>query len=71
MSEFSIYHQSSDPDFLKKMSELIVKLAFGAVDNKFGGGLGFLSYGSKLNKFKDLDLRVWKGMLWEGHMLYL
>jgi hypothetical protein len=50
---------------------LIVKLAFGSVDNHFGGGLGFLSFGKKLNKFKDLDLKAWTTMLADGYMLYL
>lgn len=71
MTEFTFYHQSNDPDFLKKISELIVKLAFGSVDNKFGGGLGFLSFANKLNRLKDVDYSKWKEMLWEGHMLYL
>ena len=53
------------------MSELIVKLSFGSANNEFGGGLGFISYASKLNKYKNLDLSKWKDMLWEGYMLYL
>lgn len=71
LTQFSISHDSNDPDFLKKMSQLIVKLAFGSVDNHFGGGLGFLSFGKKLNKFKDLDLKAWTTMLADGYMLYL
>lgn len=71
MTEFTVHHQSNDPDFLKKMSELIVKLSFGSVDNTFGGGLGFLGFARKLNRFRDVDLTGWKNMLMEGYMLYL
>ena len=71
MTEFTLFHSSNDPELIKKMSELIVKLSLGSVDNQFGGGLGFLGYAKKLNRFRDVDLAGWKKMLMEGYMLYL
>jgi hypothetical protein len=37
---------------MKKLVELIGRLAFGSVGGKYGGGLGFLDFALKLNRYR-------------------
>lgn len=61
-----------DATFVKKLTELTVRLAFGSVGGKYGGGYGFLSFAKKLNSFREYEPSLhWKKYLQDGNMIFL
>ena len=52
ITELEVAGEEVDPTFQKKLSELTVRLAFGSVGGKYGGGYGFLSFAKRLNSFR-------------------
>jgi hypothetical protein len=52
ITEFQVEYEDNHPNFMKKLVELIGRLAFGSVGGKYGGGLGFLDFALKLNRYR-------------------
>ena len=52
ITEFQVQYEDNHPNFMKKLVELIGRLAFGSVGGKYGGGLGFLDFALKLNRYR-------------------
>ncbi len=71
ITEFQVEYEDNHPNFMKKLVELIGRLAFGSVGGKYGGGLGFLDFALKLNRYRQYELSNWKKYLNEGNMIYI